>query len=102
MCAPSSSLTLLIWGACGFEPLISRAVAGWQLCASDFFASAWLEGSRVGSDHESLISNSHVSRAPVAPALPRGLRGHWSVFAPSEGRYCRALRSGRSRVALTW
>jgi hypothetical protein len=42
MRAPSSSLTLLIWGACsnprgsGFEPLISRVAAGWQLGVPDF------------------------------------------------------------------
>jgi hypothetical protein len=42
MRAPSSSLTLAIWGTCSnpsrvrFRTLISRAIAGWQLGAPDF------------------------------------------------------------------
>jgi hypothetical protein len=52
MRATSSSLTLLIWSAysnpsrSGFEPLISRAFAGWQLGAPVFFTSAGLMGAR--------------------------------------------------------
>jgi hypothetical protein len=52
MRAPSLSLTLLIWGAVrtlrglGFEPLISMAIAGWQLGAPVSFTSAGLVGLR--------------------------------------------------------
>jgi hypothetical protein len=75
MCAPSSSLTLLIWGACsnpsglGFEPLISRAAAGWQQGAPPSFYISKTWGLAVEPAHELLISNPPESRAPVAPAL---------------------------------
>jgi hypothetical protein len=58
------------------------------------FASARLEGSRVDSTHRSLISSSHVLGAPVVPTSPRGLRDHWSVFAPFEGRVFLILALG--------
>jgi hypothetical protein len=75
MCAPSSSLTLLIWvpirtlRGSGFEPLISRAVAGWQLDAPILIASAGLVGSWSCQALKPLINNPLESRALVATAL---------------------------------
>jgi hypothetical protein len=75
MCAPSSSLTLLIWGAyrtlrgSGFEPLISRAVAGWQLGVPVLVTSAGFVGSHSSRPSKLLISNPLDSRAHVVPAL---------------------------------
>jgi hypothetical protein len=74
MRAPSSSLTLLIWGDCsntlrsGFEPLISRAVVEWQQGAPVFYICK-TRGLAVKPAHELLIRNPLESRAPVVHAL---------------------------------
>jgi hypothetical protein len=66
----------------GFEPLMSRAVAGWQLGAPVSFASAGLLGSRLGRPLSCwsvvLWNQGHLWR----PLSPSRSRVHWSVIAP--------------------
>jgi hypothetical protein len=91
MHAPSSSLTLVIWGTCSnpsrvrFETLISRAVRGSNQVVPSF-ASAGFEGPWP-CQFSSRLSVVFVNRGHLwRPFISNGLRGHWSVFTPFEGR----------------
>jgi hypothetical protein len=59
-------------------------------------------GLAIGPARELLISNPLESRYLWRPLSLSGLRDHWSVITPFEGRLFRASGAGRSRVTLTW
>jgi hypothetical protein len=75
MRAPSSSLTLSIWGTCSnpFEGQASNPCLVGPLQGGSWvpptFCICKTRGLAVGPAHELLISNPRESRAPVAPAL---------------------------------
>jgi hypothetical protein len=99
MCASSSSLTLVIWGACSNPSRVRlRTPDQWGRVGSQLSAPVFcicgFRGVSAVLALESLISTVHGRGHLWRPFTLDELRGHWSVFAPFEGRFYLSSRLG--------